>query len=146
MSQNKQIPKLRFPEFSSVWKKKRLEEVAEKIQDGTHFSPKSFDEGDYLYITSKNVKNGYLELSNAQFISELEHKNIYKRCNVRKGDVLLTKDGTIGQTCVNELDVEFSLLSSVAFIRPLNEFSNYYKTFLSVIYFFKVVCFYLLLR
>lgn len=126
MSKQTNIPQLRFPEFEGEWEKKKLVEVADKIQDGTHFSPQVFDKGDYLYLTSKNVKNGYLELSNAQYISKESHESIYKRCDVRNGDVLITKDGTIGQTCVNELDEQFSLLSSVAFIRPKDEFSNYF--------------------
>ena len=122
------VPKFRFPEFENDphWVQKKLAEISVKIQDGTHFSPKSFDNGDFLYITSKNVKNGYLELSTAQFISTEEHENIYKRCDVRRGDVLLTKDGTIGQSCVNELTIPFSLLSSVAFIRLKTNFSNYF--------------------
>ncbi len=122
------VPKMRFPEFENdgEWVEKKLGEVAIKIQDGTHFSPKSFDNGDFLYITSKNVKNGYIELSTAQFISREEHENIYKRCDVTQGDVLLTKDGTIGQSCINELSMPFSLLSSVAFIRVKPNFSNYF--------------------
>jgi len=122
----KNVPKLRFPEFNGEWEEKKLSEVSEKIQDGTHFSPQILDIGDYLYITSKNVKNGYIELSNAQYISKDAHESIYKRCDVKKGDILLTKDGTIGQTCVNELDIKFSLLSSVAFIRPNIYNSNYF--------------------
>jgi type I restriction enzyme S subunit len=117
---------LRFPEFEGEWEKKKLGEVAEKITDGTHFSPKSFDHGEFLYITSKNVKDGYMELSNAQYISYEDHTSIYKRCDVKKGDILLTKDGTIGQSCINELEIEFSLLSSVAFIRTLSNYSNYF--------------------
>ncbi|MDO9140973.1 MAG: restriction endonuclease subunit S, partial [Methylobacter sp.] len=119
-------PKIRFKGFSGEWEEKGLEEISVKIQDGTHFSPKSFDTEDFLYITSKNVKNGYIELSKAQFISKEEHDNIYKRCDVKQGDVLLTKDGTIGQACVNELSIPFSLLSSVAFIRLNPNFSNYF--------------------
>lgn len=126
--EGKKVPKFRFPEFvnEGEWVKKSLEEISIKIQDGTHFSPKSYDTGDFLYITSKNVKNGYIELSSAQFISRMEHESIYKRCDVKQGDVLLTKDGTIGQACVNELLIPFSLLSSVAFIRVKPKFSNYF--------------------
>jgi Restriction endonuclease S subunits len=122
------VPKLRFKEFENdgEWEVKKLEDIAIKIQDGTHFSPKPLDIGPFLYVTSKNVKNGYLDLSNAQFISIEDHENIYKRCDVKKGDVLLTKDGTIGQSCVNELTIPFSLLSSVAFIRLKPEFYNYF--------------------
>lgn len=126
MEKQLNFPKLRFPGFDKDWNKKKLEEVAEKIQDGTHFSPQASDIGDFLYITSKNVKNGYMDLSSAQYISKEDHLNIYKRCDIKKGDVLLTKDGTIGQVCVNELEVGFSLLSSVAFIRPNNNNSNYF--------------------
>lgn len=104
----------------------KLSDVADKIQDGTHFSPTVFEIGDYMYITSKNVKNGFIDLSNVQYISKENHLNIYKRCDIKKGDVILTKDGTIGQVCVNELENQFSILSSVAFIRPNKKFSNYF--------------------
>lgn len=122
------IPELRFPEFvnDGEWVEKKLENVSVKIQDGTHFSPKSFDDGDFLYITSKNVKNGYIDLSTAQYVTQEDHDHIYQRCDVKQGDVLLTKDGTIGQACVNELSVPFSLLSSVAFIRLKPKYSNYF--------------------
>lgn len=120
------VPALRFTEFTESWDKFSLKEIAQKIQDGTHFSPEVSESGDYKYLTSKNVKNGYIDLSNLTYISEKAHKEIYKRCDVRKGDVLLTKDGTIGQVCVNTLSEPFSLLSSVAFIRTKDMFSNYF--------------------
>ncbi|MBK8842568.1 MAG: hypothetical protein IPO33_06845 [Saprospiraceae bacterium] len=84
MENQKNVPELRFPEFEGEWEKKKLGEVAEKITDGTHFSPKSFDHGEFLYITSKNVKDGYMELSNAQYISYEDHTSIYKRCDVKR--------------------------------------------------------------
>lgn len=111
-----------FPE----WEEKRLSDIAEKIQDGTHFSPELNESGQFLYITSKNVKNGYLDLSTALYVSEQSHNEIYKRCDVKQGDVLITKDGTIGQVCVNPLRKPFSLLSSVAFIRTKERFNNYF--------------------
>ena len=60
-------------------------------------------------------------MSTAQFVSKVDHEKIYKSCDVKFGDVLLTKDGTIGQVCVNTLDFEFSLLSSVAYLRVKND-------------------------
>ena len=88
-----------------------------KIQDGTHFSP-ALGGNDYLYITSKNIRFGYLDISSAQRIDAAQHRSIYKRCDVKKGDLLLTKDGAkTGNAALNTLDEEFSLLSSVAFLR-----------------------------
>lgn len=119
-------PKLRFKDFDGEWKQYKLGDISLKIQDGTHFSPISSNEGEFLYLTSKNIKNGYIELSNAQYISKVDHDNIYKRCDVKKGDIILTKDGTIGHVCVNEIDEPFSLLSSVAFLRPKKDWNNYF--------------------
>lgn len=99
------------------WVGKALGEVAVKIQDGTHFSPKS-TEGSCRYLTSKNVRFGYLDLTDCGWISQKEHNQIYKRCDVRKGDLLLTKDGAnTGNATLNPLDEPFSLLSSVAMLR-----------------------------
>jgi type I restriction enzyme S subunit len=92
-------------------------DACSKIQDGTHFSPRPGG-NDYLYITSKNVRFGYLDISSAPRIDAAQHRAIYKRCDVKKGDLLLTKDGAnTGDAALNTLDEEFSLLSSVAFLR-----------------------------
>ncbi|MDX9788592.1 MAG: restriction endonuclease subunit S [Desulfobacterales bacterium] len=90
-----------------------------KIQDGTHFSPRPGG-NEYLYITSKNIRFGFLDISSAPRIDAAQHRSIFKRCDVRRGDLLLTKDGAnTGNVALNTLDEEFSLLSSVAFLRFL---------------------------
>ncbi len=92
-------------------------DACSKIQDGTHFSPKAGGNY-YLYITSKNIRFGFLDISLAARITESQHRTIYKRCDVKSGDLLLTKDGVnTGNAAINTLDEEFSLLSSVAFLR-----------------------------
>ncbi|MDU8886317.1 restriction endonuclease subunit S [Yeosuana sp. MJ-SS3] len=124
----KLVPQLRFKEFEEEWEKLKLEEVSDKIQDGTHFSPQLLETGNYKYITSRNIRNGYMEISDVPYLSDEAHRDIYKRCNVQLNDILLTKDGSAtGTVCMNTLDEEFSLLSSVAFIRgnkslALNDF------------------------
>ena len=101
----------------SDWEVKRFGSVCEKLLDGTHFSPTSTD-GPYKYITSKNIRNEGLILENVTYISEKEHREIFKRCPVQYGDILLTKDGaSTGACCQNTLKEEFSLLSSVALLR-----------------------------
>jgi type I restriction enzyme S subunit len=92
-------------------------DACSKIQDGTHFSPR-IGGNDYLYITSKNIRFGRLDISTAARIDTRQHQAIYRRCDVKKGDVLLTKDGAnTGNAALNTLEEEFSLLSSVAFLR-----------------------------
>jgi type I restriction enzyme S subunit len=99
------------------WEVVRLDAACAKIQDGTHFSPQSTT-GSFMYLTSKNVRFGYLDISNVGWISEQEQIGIYKRCNVKYGDILLTKDGAnTGNVAFNSITEEYSLLSSVAFLR-----------------------------
>ena len=98
--------------------KVRLGDVCERIMDGTHFSPKSTEKGEYRYITAKNIKEWGLSLDDVTFVSKSDHDEIYRRCPVRRGDVLYIKDGaTTGVATINPLEEEFSLLSSVAVLR-----------------------------
>lgn len=106
------------------WDVKTGFEVFTRIQDGTHFSPK-LGGNDFLYVTSKNIKFGALYLESAEYISKNEHQKIYKRCDVKKGDILLTKDGAnTGNAAKNSLTEECSLLSSVAFLRVDESINN----------------------
>ncbi len=100
------------------WKINNLNEVSNKITDGTHHSPPLSSTG-YPYVTAKHIKNFRLDfLSNPTFVDEQRHKEIYKRCNPEKGDVLYIKDGaTTGIACLNQFEQEISLLSSVALIK-----------------------------
>ena len=100
------------------WPMVRLGNACKLIMDGTHFSPKNTAQGTRLYLTSKNVRENRLDLTNVSYVSEVDHKSIYARCPVQKGDVLYIKDGAnTGLAAINTLDKEFSLLSSVAVLR-----------------------------
>ena len=113
------------------WPMVELGRACEKIMDGTHFSPPNTETGDRLYITSKNIRENYLDLSNVSYISEEDHRAIYSRCPVRNGDVLYIKDGAnTGLATINTLTVEFSLLSSVAVMRGKSDMlDNRYLAF-----------------
>ncbi|MHB8090403.1 MAG: N-6 DNA methylase [Syntrophales bacterium] len=113
------------------WPMVNLSKACETIMDGTHFSPSNTETGDNLYITSKNVRENYLDLSNVSYISEEDHRAIYSRCPVRTGDVLYIKDGAnTGLAAINTLTEKFSLLSSVAVMRGKPEMlDNRYLAF-----------------
>jgi type I restriction enzyme, S subunit len=104
------------------WQTKKLGQVCIMIQDGAHESPKrQFDSpgaGRFLYITSKNIRNNYLDLDNVSYVERDFHDRIYPRCSPSVGDVLLTKDGAnTGNVTLNTLEEQFSLLSSVCLIK-----------------------------
>jgi type I restriction enzyme S subunit len=125
MMQEKELP--------PGWAWAALSEVCEKIQDGTHFSPKNqLAEGKYRYVTAKNIRPSGLDFSNVTYLNEEDHRAIYQRCDTRNGDVLLVKDGVnTGDAALNTVDEEISLLSSVCMLRPCDghlrsEFLRYY--------------------
>ncbi len=112
-----------FSQKGDGWVEKKLGDVCHKIQDGAHHSPKKLysekETGRFLYITSKNIRNNYMDLSKIQYVDSDFHETIYPRCNPERGDVLLTKDGaSTGNVTLNTIDEQFSLLSSVCLIKP----------------------------
>lgn len=121
-----------LPKIPKTWLWDKFGAVCLKIMDGTHFSPKNSENGDYMYITAKNIQEGRIDLEGITYVTEEDHRTIYSRCDVQKGDILYIKDGaTTGRTAVNDIDEEFSLLSSVGVFRtPKNllipKFLEYY--------------------
>ena len=81
--------------------------------------PEQTATGEFKYVTAKNVKRWGLDLTDVTYVPERVHREIFRRCNPETGDVLYIKDGvTTGIATVNTLREEFSLLSSVALLKP----------------------------
>lgn len=109
------------------WEIKKFNDIFIKITDGTHNSPPMCKTG-YKYITAKHIKeNGINFKKHETYISKEEHEKIFSRCNPKKGDILYIKDGaTTGIACINTFDEEFSLLSSVALLKPSHQIKSEY--------------------
>lgn len=106
-----------------------------KITDGTHHSPKTLDAG-IPSVTAKHLTPRGLEFhANPWFVSPEDHAAIYARCDPQAGDVLYIKDGaTTGRAAVNRYDFPFSMLSSLALLRPDPELilPEYLETWLNL--------------
>jgi len=106
-------------ELPEGWEWSRITGLCIKITDGTHHSPDNFPTGDYMYVTAKNIKESGIVLEDITYVTKEVHDEIYSRCNPEKGDILYIKDGaTSGVATINDIDTEFSLLSSVALLKP----------------------------
>ena len=118
------IPKEEEPyTLPDNWVWTRLENISEKITDGAHKTPTYVKEG-IPFISVKDIRNNEIFFDDTKFITLEEHKELYKRCNPEKGDVLVTKSGTIGRTAVVKDDFEFSLFVSVALIKNIKNVIN----------------------
>lgn len=78
------------------------------VRDGTHDSPSYVAEG-YPLVTSKNVRDGKIDLSDVNFISEADYNEINRRSKVDIGDILMPMIGTIGNPVLVEEEPSFAI-------------------------------------
>ena len=98
------------------WAWCKLTNIIKSITDGTHSTPKYTQNG-IPFVSVKDISSGELKLNDTKYISIKEHKELSKRCNPQRGDILLTKVGTTGIPVLINVDIEFSLFVSVALIK-----------------------------
>ncbi|HDH6656174.1 TPA: restriction endonuclease subunit S, partial [Staphylococcus aureus] len=104
------------------WEETKLQQIIE-VKDGTHESPKPTDNG-YLLVTSKNLKNNKLDLSESYSISKEDYESINKRSKVEKGDILFGMIGTIGNPIL--LEDEGFAIKNVALLKTSCLQEKYY--------------------
>ncbi|MGA8148688.1 MAG: restriction endonuclease subunit S [Gallionellaceae bacterium] len=85
------------------------------VRDGTHDSPK-FVESGFPLITTKNLRDGTVDFSDASFISAADYDAINKRSKVDMGDILMPMIGTIGNPVLVENEPAFAI-KNVALIK-----------------------------
>ena len=103
----------------SEWKEYKLGEICD-VRDGTHDSPKESKDGKPL-VTSKNIKDGKLDLSNTYLISYEDYNQINKRSRVDKWDILFSMIGTIGESTIVNFDPSFAI-KNVALFKTSDEY------------------------
>lgn len=63
------------------------------VRDGTHDSPKYTQQG-YPFVTSKNLKDGKIDMSDVKYISKEDYDKINERSKVDVGDILFAMIGS----------------------------------------------------
>ncbi len=89
------------------WEYKILSDICE-VRDGTHDSPKPSYEG-FALVTSKNSKDGRLDLESAYLISPQDYEEVNKRSKVEQYNLLISMIGTIGEVIVVEGEPDFAI-------------------------------------
>jgi type I restriction enzyme S subunit len=117
-------------ELPEGWKWVKLGEIADKITDGEHITPKRTTEGVYL-LSARNIQNGFLSLEKVDYIPESEYQRIIKRCNPEEGDILISCSGSVGRICRVPQKLRFNLVRSVALVKlNLNKYDSKYFEYL----------------
>ena len=112
------------------WKISKVKYVSSLVTDGAHVSP-DYDEQGYDYISTTNIDEGTIHFEGCIKTSEESYRGfVSSGCKPLKGDVLISKDGSVGKTVIINFDRDFVVGSSLVIIRPipsiiLKEFLNY---------------------
>ena len=116
---------------NSVYPVKTLNDVCSKITDGAHFTPTYTSTGvPFLRVT--DIQNDFIDWENVKHIPIEEHKELIKRCHPKRGDILYSKNGTIGIPKIIDWDNDFSIFVSLALLSPKKEIilSDFLESFL----------------
>ena len=103
----------RLPGFHGEWEVKTLGDVA-TIKDGTHQTPKYVPVG-IPFFSVEHVTSG--DFKNTKFISEEEHQFLTRSFKIEKGDILMTRIGSIGDCKLIDWDVDASFYVSLALLK-----------------------------
>ena len=108
--------KTRLPGFSEGedWGALELQELCTHIVDGTHFTPKYVPDGIPFYSVENVTADDFTDV---KYISESEHNLLIRRCNPQRGDILLTRIGSLGDTKLIDWDVNASIYVSLALLK-----------------------------
>lgn len=98
------------------WLVKTVKDISVQVTDGEHHTPQRVEEGFYL-LSARNIKNGYLDLTNVDYVDEKELTRIQKRCNPKEGDILISCSGTIGNVCIVPNGLNAGMVRSAALIK-----------------------------
>ena len=85
------------------------------VRDGTHDSPSYVSSG-FPLITSKNIKNGEIDMLDVNYISKEDYELINRRSKVDVGDILMPMIGTIGNPAIVRDEPLFAI-KNVALIK-----------------------------
>lgn len=99
------------------WSVRKLNSICSILTCGVAATPDYVESG-IPFLSAQNVKGGRVDLSKGhKFITEDFHTELTKNRKPTKGDILLTRVGTIGEVGIVDVDFEFSVFVSLTHIR-----------------------------
>ena len=99
--------------------RKKLKEICD-IFLGLTYTP-TYVESGVVFLSSKNIANDFLDLSDTKFISLEEYKTSTSNAKPQKGDILFTRVGSnLGHPVIVDTDEDLCIFVSLGYIRVKN--------------------------
>lgn len=116
MSEIKNIPRLRFPEFQEDWKILPLGDLCKQISYGLTVRPKYYESGIPL-ISAREIVSGKIDFDGAPKISEEDFLQLSNKAKPKFGDVFLSKTGTIGLSTIFLENFKIAITQNISVLR-----------------------------
>ncbi|MBW1833590.1 MAG: restriction endonuclease subunit S [Deltaproteobacteria bacterium] len=105
------------------WEWTNIQNISYQVTDGEHATPARIDIKEIPLATAKNVRDGYLDITVTDFVSNKTAKKCWNRCKPQHNDILMVCVGaTTGRLCVIKNPPDIVLVRSVALIRPMSPY------------------------
>ena len=103
----------------TAWAWRTIGTIAEQVTDGEHATPPRISEQQVPLVTAKNVRDGFMDYAQTDWVSIETADKAWKRCRPQVNDLLLVCVGaTIGRLTVLREPKAMVLVRSVSLIRP----------------------------
>ena len=121
------VPALRFKEFRGDWEAKKLRDISAQISYGLTVRPEYINDGIPL-ISAREIKDGVIDYEKAPKISQESYDKLSDKAMARKGDIFLSKTGTIGLIAYVSSNIPLAITQNIAVIRIEDE--SYFHSFI----------------
>jgi type I restriction enzyme S subunit len=116
----------------STWSWVISNEICTLITDGEHNTPERTSDATAVPLaTAKNVRDGYIDLANTDFVPLGVAETCWKRCKPEVGDILMVSVGaTLGRLAMMRDSQDMVLVRSVTLLRPMKVLGEYLAVYL----------------
>lgn len=117
-------------EIPEGWETAKIKYFLNKITDGAHVSPET-DNGVYNFVSVTDLLEETIDFGNCLKTSMTSYEWFVRTgCKPIKGDVLLSKDGTVGKSVVVNDNDDFVVASSLIILSPKLNLNSRYLNYL----------------
>ncbi len=100
------------------WEVDRLKRSSLRVTDGAHISP-DLSSPDFPFVSTVDLSGGKIDFDGCLRTSDECYSYLVRTgCRPHQGDLLFSKDGTVGRTAVVDVDREFVVASSLVIVSP----------------------------
>lgn len=106
-------------ELPKGWEWSKVLDCCVFVTDGEHATPQRTNDGKIPLVTAKNVRDGYMDYEDTDFVDISVAEKCWKRCKPEQSDLLMVSVGaTLGRLTILGEARDMVIVRSVTLIRP----------------------------